>query len=381
MKAKSWGAPVAFYDLRRHDETIRAELEEASRRVIASGRFVLGQEVEAFECEFAAYCGVRHCIGVGNGLDALHLVLRGLGIGTGDEVIVPAQTFIATWLAVSYAGAVPVPIDVDPATANIAPELVEAAITPRTRAVIPVHLFGRPADMHAVSAIAKRRNLVLIEDAAQAHGATYHGKRAGSLGDAAAFSFYPSKNLGAFGDGGAVLCDDSTLARLVRTLRNYGSTSKYHHELMGYNSRLDELQAAVLRVKLRYLDIWNQRRTRIADLYTKGISRLNSSINTPAHEEHVSSSWHLYVIRSTQRDGLQSFLASRGIESAIHYPRTPAEQDAYGRHTATISGNPNAVRHARCSLSLPIAPYLENSEVTAVLDAIREYVGRVEQLE
>ena len=177
------------------------------------------------------------------------------------------------------------------------------------------------------------------------------------------------------------MCDDSTLARLVRTLRNYGSTSKYHHELMGYNSRLDELQAAVLRVKLRYLDIWNQRRTRIADLYTKGISRLNSSINTPAHQEYVSSSWHLYVIRSTQRDGLQSFLASRGIESAIHYPRTPAEQDAYGRYTATISGNPNAVRHARCSLSLPIAPYLENSEVTAVLDAIREYVGGVEQLE
>jgi dTDP-4-amino-4,6-dideoxygalactose transaminase len=381
MKAEPWRPQVAFYDLRRHDDAIRAELEEASRRVIASGRFVLGQEVEAFEYEFAAYCGAEHCIGVGSGLDALHLVLRGLEIGTGDEVIVPAQTFIATWLAVSYAGAVPIPVDVDPGTANMAPELVEAAITPRTRALIPVHLFGKPADMHAIAAIAQRRNLAVIEDAAQAHGATYHGKRAGSLGDAAAFSFYPSKNLGAFGDGGAVLCNDSTLAKRVRSLRNYGSTSKYHHELPGYNSRLDEWQAAVLRIKLRHLDTWNQRRTQIADLYTQGIYVLNSSVKTPAQEEHVSSSWHLYVIRFTQRDGLQSFLAKRGIETGIHYPQTPAEQAAYASYSSTISRSPNAVRHARSSLSLPIAPYLENWEVTAVLDAIREHVGGVEQLE
>jgi len=368
-------AQVRFYDLRRHDDGIRGELEEACRRVVASGRFILGQEVEAFEHEFAAYCGVRHCIGVGNGLDALHLVLRGLGIGTGDEVVVPAQTFIATWLAVSYAGATPVPVDVDPRTANMAPELVEAAITRRTRAVMPVHLFGNPADMHAISPIARRRNLAVIEDAAQAHGAIYHGKRAGSLGDAAAFSFYPSKNLGAFGDAGAVVCDDSKLAERVKTLRNYGSTSKYYHELPGYNSRLDELQAAVLRVKLRHLDVWNRRRNEIADLYTGGISKLGDSVKAPEHDEHVSSSWHLYVVRAAQRDGLQNHLGKRGIETAIHYPRIPAEQSAYGNYRSTISHCPNAVQYARSSISLPMGPYLENWEVTAALDAIRQYAG------
>jgi dTDP-4-amino-4,6-dideoxygalactose transaminase len=255
---------VPFLDLKAAHAELRAELDAAYARVMDSGWFVLGDELAAFEAEFAAYCGARHCVGVGNGLDALHLILRAMQIGPGDEVIVPANTYIATWLAVSYAGAAPVPVEPDPRTFNLDPARVEAAVTPRTKAVMPVHLYGQPADVDAVREVAARHGLRVIEDAAQAQGARYRGRAAGSLADAAGFSFYPGKNLGAAGDAGAVTTDDDALAAELRRLRNYGSPAKYQHDVKGFNSRLDELQAAVLRVKLRRLDEWNARRAAVA---------------------------------------------------------------------------------------------------------------------
>ncbi|MDP2752964.1 MAG: DegT/DnrJ/EryC1/StrS family aminotransferase, partial [Nitrospirota bacterium] len=250
---------IPFLDLRAAYLELAPELDEAYHRVMQSGWFILGAEVDAFENEFADYCDAKQCVGVGNGLEALHLILRAMDIGPGDEVIVPSNTYIATWLAVSYAGATPVAVEPDRRTFNLDSARIEAAITPRTRAIIAVHLYGQPADMDPIIEIARRHNLRVIEDAAQAHGARYKGRRAGSLGDAAGFSFYPGKNLGALGDGGAVTTDDETLAGRIRVLRNYGSSIKYHNELKGYNSRLDELQAAFLRVKLKHLDTWNAR--------------------------------------------------------------------------------------------------------------------------
>jgi len=261
---------VPFLDLKLPHLELQQELESAFRRVLESGNYILGREVEEFEKEFAAYCGVRHCVGVGNGLDALHLILRAYGIGAGDEVIVPSNTFIATWLAVSYAGARPVPVEPIEATYNIDPQRIRDAITPRTKAIIAVHLYGQPADMGAINDIALHHGLKVIEDAAQAHGARYKGIRAGNLGDAAGFSFYPGKNLGAFGDGGAITTNDDSLASQVRILRNYGSQVKYHNEVKGFNSRLDELQAALLRVKLKHLDAWNSSRSRLAKFISRG---------------------------------------------------------------------------------------------------------------
>ncbi|HWS55301.1 MAG TPA: DegT/DnrJ/EryC1/StrS family aminotransferase, partial [Pyrinomonadaceae bacterium] len=260
---------VPFLDLKAPYRELRAEMDEAARRVMESGWFILGEEVEAFEREFAELCGARHCVGVANGLDALHLVLRAMGIGEGDEVIVPSNTFVATWLAVSYAGATPVAVEPDPRTFNLDPERVEEAVTPRTRAVMPVHLYGRPAEMDAIGEVAARRGLRVVEDAAQAQGARYRGRRAGSLADAAGFSFYPGKNLGALGDAGAVVTDDDRLDAELRRLRNYGSPVKYRHDVKGVNSRLDEFQAAYLRAKLPRLDEWNERRARLARRYTE----------------------------------------------------------------------------------------------------------------
>ena len=262
---------IPFLDLQGINLRHRADYREALERVLASGWLVLGPEVEAFEAEFAAYCGTKHCIGVGNGLDALHLVLRALGIGFGDEVIVPGNTFIATWLAVSYAGATPVPVEPLATTHGLDPDRIETAITPRTRAIIPVHLYGLPTDMDRINAIAARHGLAVIEDAAQAHGARYRGRRAGSLGKAAAFSFYPGKNLGALGDGGAITTNDDGLAVTLRRLRNYGSELKYRHELKGFNTRLDELQAAFLRIRLRALDDDNARRNAVAEQYLENL--------------------------------------------------------------------------------------------------------------
>ncbi|HKR64756.1 MAG TPA: DegT/DnrJ/EryC1/StrS family aminotransferase, partial [Thermoanaerobaculia bacterium] len=287
---------VPFLDLAAAYDELRDELDAAALRVLHSGWYILGPEVEAFEHEFASYCGARHCVGVGNGLDALQLMLTAAGIGAGDEVIVPANTYIATWLAVSRAGATPVPVEPDAATHNLDPAGVEAAITARTKAILAVHLYGQPADMTSLSAIAKRHALLLFEDAAQAHGATWHGARAGSLADAAAFSFYPGKNLGALGDAGAVTTNDAALADRVRLLRNYGSRVKYEHEVQGGNSRLDAVQAALLRVKLKRLDEWNDRRRVIARRYSSELA------NCPHVLEGADPSWHLYVITSDRRD-------------------------------------------------------------------------------
>lgn len=264
---------VPFLDLKAIDTESAAELEAACQRVLASGWYILGQQVEAFEAEFAAHCGTKYCVGVGNGLEALHLALRAMDIGSGDEVIVPANTYIATWLAISYAGARPVPVEPDEGTYNLDPSRIESAVTSRTKAILPVHLYGQPADMDAINELAERHGLRVIGDAAQAHGARYKGRPVGSLGHAAAFSFYPTKNLGALGDGGAVVTHDAALADKVRVLRNYGSRIKYQNEVKGFNSRLDELQAALLRVKLAKLDKWNAQRRQIAEAYSAGCAR------------------------------------------------------------------------------------------------------------
>lgn len=313
---------IPFLNLRAPYRELQAELDAAYRRVMESGWYILGEEVEAFEAEYAAYIGVQHCVGVGNGLEALHLILRAYGIGPGDEVIVPANTYIATWLAVCYAGATPVPVEPVERTYNIDPARIETAITPRTRAIVAVHLYGQPADMDQINEIARRYGLKVIEDAAQAHGARHKGRRAGALGDAAGWSFYPGKNLGAFGDAGAVTTDDSDLAYRVRILRNYGSEVKYYNEFKGFNSRLDPLQAAFLRVKLAHLDDWNDRRQQIADLYLKALAA--SDLILPVTPAWAESAWHLFVVRCWRRDQLQRYLADQGIGTLIHYPVPPA---------------------------------------------------------
>lgn len=319
---------VPFLDLKSPHIELRSELEGAFDRVINSGWYILGKEVEAFEAEFAAYCEAKHCIGVANGLDALHLIVRGYGIGVGDEVIVPANTYIATWLAVTHAGATPVPVEPDERTYNIDPAKIEQAITPKTKAIMVVHLYGQPADMDPINVIAKKHGLKVIEDCAQAHGARYKGRRVGSLGDAAGFSFYPGKNLGAIGDGGAVLTNDPELAERVKVLRNYGSQIKYHNEVVGYNSRLDELQAAFLRVKLAKLDDWNARRREIAAQYLHGFAG-HQSITLPFVPEWAEPVWHLFVVRHQHRGQLQKALTDAGIGTMIHYPIPPHLQPAY----------------------------------------------------
>lgn len=350
---------IPFLDLRAAYLELAPELDEAYRRVMQSGWFILGGEVDAFEREFADYCDAKQCIGVGNGLEALHLILRAMEIGPGDEVIVPTNTYIATWLAVSYAGATPVAVEPDRRTFNLDSARIEAAITPRTRAIIAVHLYGQPADMDPIIEIANRHNLRVIEDAAQAHGARYKGRCAGSLGDAAGFSFYPGKNLGALGDGGAVTTDDENLAARIRVLRNYGSSIKYHNELKGYNSRLDELQAAFLRVKLSHLDAWNARRSAIADSYGEALR--DSGLTLPFVPEWADPVWHLYVVGSMQRDLLQQQLAGQGIGTMIHYPIPPHLQPAYADQGMRTGDFPVAEKMADQVISLPIGPHLSSA--------------------
>jgi len=358
---------IDFLNLKRVNAPHEAGIREAIQRVIDSGWYVLGQENEAFEAEFAAYCGARHCIGVANGLDALHLILRAYGIGAGDEVIVPSNTFIATWLAVSQAGATPVPVEPDEATHNIDPSLIEAAITPRTRAIMPVHLYGQPADMDPINAIARKHGLRVIEDAAQAHGASYKGRRAGALGNAAGFSFYPGKNLGALGDGGAITTGDDALAATLRKLRNYGSSVKYHHDFAGVNSRLDEVQAAVLRVKLPHLDAENAaRRARAAD-YLEALK--GAPVVLPAVLAGTEPVWHLMVVRCAQREAVQSRLGAAGIGSLVHYPVACHQQKAYAG--TAWPALPIAERLQGQVLSLPISPYLTRAEVQAVAEVVK----------
>jgi dTDP-4-amino-4,6-dideoxygalactose transaminase len=350
---------VPFLELKPTYLELKDEFDAAYHRVMDSGWYLLGRELEAFESEFAQYCGVKHCLGVGNGLDAIHLILRGYDIGPGDEVIVPSHTFIASWLGVTFAGATPVPVEVNPQTYNLDPGRIEAAITPRTKAIMPVHLYGQPADMDPILAVAENRGLKVIEDAAQAQGARYKGRRTGSLGHAAGHSFYPGKNLGAFSDAGAVTTNDSDLADRLRALRNYGSKVKYHHDIVGLNSRMDELQAAFLRVKLRHLDEWNVRRQKIAEQYLFQLSAFNSQLSLPYVPAWTEPVWHIFAIRHPQRDALQERLAEAGIGTLIHYPIPPHLSGAYADRGWKPGDFRIAETIASTELSLPMGPHLE----------------------
>ncbi|MBS0335293.1 MAG: DegT/DnrJ/EryC1/StrS family aminotransferase [Proteobacteria bacterium] len=360
---------IRFLDVRALHLRHRAGLHEALDRVLESGNFIQGAQLEAFEREFAAYCGAGHCVGVGSGLDALHLTLRAWGIGPGDEVIVPSNTYIATWLAVTHAGATPVPVEPRLDTYNMDPERVGAAITPRTRAIIAVHLYGQPADMDPINAIARERGIKVMEDAAQAHGAAYKGRRAGSLGDAAGFSFYPSKNLGALGDGGAVVTNDAALAGRLRSLRNYGSAIKDRNEHIGFNSRLDELQAAFLRIGLASLEEDNARRSALAARMLSGMA--DSGLVVPVVPEWAQPAWHRFVVRHPARDDVMRRLAAAGVETMVHYPIPPHLQPAYAQTPLAHACLPVSERIHREVFSLPLYPSMDEAGVDRILAALR----------
>ena len=356
---------VPFLDLRAAYDELRDELDAAALRVLHSGWYVLGPEVEAFEAEFADWVGTEHAVGCASGLDALVLALRALGVGPGDEVIVPSNTYIATWLAVSAVGATLVPVEPDETTHAMRPDAVEAAVTPRTAVVLCVHLHGRVAYARELRALCDGRGLALVEDAAQAHGA----RGAGRTGDVAAFSFYPSKNLGAHGDAGAITTSDAAIADRVRMLRNYGSRERYLNEERGLNSRLDPLQAAMLRVKLRHVAAWNDRRRALAARYAAGLAGTGLVLPEDAGDDHV---WHLYVVRSEGRDALRDALDAAGVATLVHYPVPPHRSPAYADHA--LGPFPVAERLAGEVLSLPIGPHLPASAVDRVCDAVRDAV-------
>jgi dTDP-4-amino-4,6-dideoxygalactose transaminase len=360
---------VPFLDLKAAHAELKADLDAASSRVIESGWFILGDEVRGFESEFAAYCGVKHGIGVGNGLDGLHLALRAMGIGAGDEVIVPANTYIASWLAVSQSGAIPIPVEPKEGTYNLDPAQIETAITSRTRAIMPVHLYGQPADMEPINAVALHYGLRVLEDASQAHGALYKSQKVGSLADAAAFSLFPGKNLGALGDAGVVFTNNDDLARQVSWLRNYGSEVKYYNKLQGFNSRLDEMQAALLRVKLKTLDEWNERRKARATYYLQTLEGC-PDIVLPHVPPWADPVWHLFVIRHPRRDELRLHLESNGVGTIIHYPVPPHLQEAYSSDGYSKGDFPITERLAAEVLSIPIGPHLTESQAEYVVDQI-----------
>jgi dTDP-4-amino-4,6-dideoxygalactose transaminase len=360
---------IPFLDLGAAYREIQTELESAVLASLRSGWYIGGQDVEAFEQEFAAFTETQHCVGVANGLDALRLALVAMGIGAGDEVIVPSNTYIATWLAVSQCGAIPVPVEPVKSTYNLDPTKIEAAVTPRTKAILPVHLYGQSADLDPMLALARKHGLRVLEDAAQAHGARYKGKRIGGHGDAVAWSFYPGKNLGALGDAGAITSNDPEIADRVRVLRNYGSRVKYVNEVKGCNSRLDPVQAAILRVKLRHLDEWNARRTAIAARYTAEL--VDTGLVLPEVPEWAEPVWHLYVVQHADRDGMQKALQKAGIGTLIHYPIPPHLQKAY-RDAGYAAGRfPIAESMANRILSLPMGPQLDDADVTAVIVALK----------
>ena len=362
---------IPFLDLQSINRRSRDELVDAFARVLDSGWYVLGEEVRQFEAEYATYCQADHCVGVANGLEALSLTLRAMGVGPGDEVIVPSNTYIATWLAVSHVGATPVPVEPDDRSYNLDPQRVAAAITPRTKAMMPVHLYGQPADMGPLLTLARKARLWVLEDGAQAHGAVYQGRRLGAHGDAVAWSFYPGKNLGALGDGGAITTGNSALADRLRALRNYGSIRKYHNEEIGFNSRLDELQAALLRVKLPLLDAGNQHRATLAAQYLGGLVNV-PGLTLPWVAPDVQPVWHLFVVRHAQRDALARLLAEAGIGTVIHYPVAPHLQPAYASLNMTTGCLPTSeMLHAQV-LSLPIGPTQTEAQTDEVIRAVRE---------
>jgi dTDP-4-amino-4,6-dideoxygalactose transaminase len=366
---------IPFLEVKAAYLELKAEIDAAAARVLDSGCYILGAETEAFEHEYADYCGANHCVGVANGLDALTLALRAMEVGSGDEVIVPSNTYIATWLAVSQCGATPVPAEPDEASFNIDPARVAEKITRRTKAIIPVHLYGHPADLDPILEIARQHGLRVLEDAAQAHGAHYKGRRIGAHGDAVAWSFYPGKNLGALGDAGAVTTDDPALADKIRVLRNYGSRIKYVNEMQGLNSRLDPLQAAVLRVKLRYLDEWNERRKRLAATYLKALP--GHAMRLPAVSPWADPVWHLFVVRVRNREALQARLHEAGIATLIHYPIPPHRQAAYADLGYRAGCLPSAENMAGEVLSLPMGPHLAPQNAERVILAVREITQTV----
>lgn len=366
---------VPFVDLKEQYSAIRHQLEPALQDVFRDTAFILGKYVARFEQEFAAFCGVRHAIGVNSGTDAITLTLKAMNLGPGDEIITAANTFIATAEAIVHAGCKPIFVDISQDTYNLNPHELEEKITPKTKAIIPVHLYGQPADLEAIMQVARRHNLLVIEDAAQAHGAQYHGRRVGSIGDAACFSFYPSKNLGAYGDGGAIVTNDDSLALKIRHLRDHGSVQKYQHEMVGYNSRLDALQAVVLSVKLKYLDQWNAMRARNAHLYNELLSEIPGVV-TPQVLPDVQHVYHLYVIRLTRgdRNRLQAHLKAHGIETGIHYPQPVHLTKAFA-HLGYREGDfPIAERCARAILSLPMYPELRAEQIEHVAQEIQSFL-------
>lgn len=365
---------VPFLDLGAAYRELHIQIDEAIRRVLASGWYIGGPEVERFETEYAAYCEADHCVGVGNGLDALSLVLTAMEVGPGDEVIVASNGFIATLLAVSRLGATLVLVEPDPATHNLDPVRVQAAITSRTRVVLPTHLYGQPADLDPLLEIARKHRLRLIEDAAQSHGARYKGRRIGAHGDAVTWSFYPSKNLGAMGDGGAVTTNDAEIAARVRQLGNYGSKERYINEVRGVNSRLDPMQAAILSEKLPFLDQWNGRRRAVASAYASSLAGLDGVI-LPSVPNWADPVWHLYVIQSDNRDELQRRMADADIQTLIHYPVPPHRQQAYADLGFGPGSFPIAERLAESVLSLPMGPHLPDEQVQQVIEAVRSSVN------
>ena len=360
---------IPFLDLHKINERFRAQIDTRFKQILDDGWYILGRQNEIFEKNFAAYCGVKHCIGVANGLDALNLIIKAYGFGPGDEIIVPANTYIATILAVSENGATPVLAEPDINTYNINPDLIEEKITPRTKAIMPVHLYGQAVQMEKLWELAKKHNLKIIEDAAQAHGAEYQGRKTGNLGDAAGFSFYPGKNLGCMGDGGAVTTNDDALAERIRALRNYGSLKKYVHLYKGINSRLDELQAAVLDVKLPQLNADNNRRREIARYYRNNIK--NPLITLPQPYDENAHVWHIFAIRTPDRASLQKYLADNGIETNIHYPTPPHKQGAYEEWKD--ESYPVSEQIHREELSLPISPVMTEEEIKLVVEKLNEY--------
>jgi dTDP-4-amino-4,6-dideoxygalactose transaminase len=373
MLMQSRQPQVPFVDLAAQYSTIAGEIKEATSKVLEDGDFILGREVSLFEEEFAAFCEAKYAVGVDSGTSALELALRAYDIGPGDEVITAANSFIASALAISHAGATPVLVDVDPCTYTMDVTAIEKAITPRTRAVLPVHLYGHPAHMDPIRQLADKHGLIVIEDACQAHGTRYKGKRAGSLGHAAAFSFYPGKNLGAYGDGGMVVTNDRGIAKRLTMLRNYGQQEKYHHLFRGYNRRLDTMQAAVLRVKLKYLEKWNAARRWNAVLYHKFLE--GSGVVLPGEAGGADSVWHLYVIRAEQRDVLREYLISRGVSASIHYPIPIHLQPAYRDLGYKRGDFPVTEASAQQILSLPMYAELTEEQINFVAKTIRGFLS------
>ncbi|MBI3252260.1 MAG: DegT/DnrJ/EryC1/StrS family aminotransferase [Candidatus Omnitrophica bacterium] len=364
---------IPFGDLARQYQIYKDEIDAAVAQVFNRGWYILGEKVEQFEIAFARYCGTQYAVGVGSGVDALHLSLVSLGVGAGDEVITVANTCVPTLSAVSLAGATPVLVDVDPATYTMDPQQIEQRITDRTRAILPVHIYGQCADMDPLLEIAQRRSLFVIEDCAQAHGATYKGKKAGSMGVTGCFSFYPSKNLGAMGDAGLVTTNDAKLAEKLKQLRNYGQEQRYYHSIKGFNSRLDELQAAVLLAKLPYLDSWNARRREIASIYNRGLA--DAKVVCPVEASDRWHNYHLYVIQVSNRERFQGQLRDLGVQTMIHYPVPIHRQEAYSETRDQVRYLAQTDMLSPQIVSLPIFPEMTNDEILSVVEAVRSVTG------